>query len=93
MTKFGLGFLGIMVFFILRFLHKLHICINLSSLFFYDFFYTSTGPVFYGKHILDKTQSMEDMFLEEVVQLNDTSSSPEPFFICEFSKGSGQMCC
>lgn len=33
---------------------------------------------------------MEDVFLEEVVQLNGISSSPEPFFTCEFSKGSGQ---
>lgn len=49
--------------------------------------------MFYGKHILDKAQSMEDMFMEEVVQLNGISSSPELFFTCEFSKGSGQMCC
>lgn len=49
--------------------------------------------MFYGKHIVDKAQSMENMFLEEAVQLNGISSSPEPFFSCEFSQGSGQMCC
>lgn len=87
----GLGFLGTVGFFILRLFF--HVCIKLSSLFFYDFFYTSTGPVFYGKHIVDKAQSMENMFLEEAVQLNGISSSPEPFFSCEVSQGCGQMCC
>lgn len=80
-----------MLFFILRLF--LHVCIKLSSLFFYDFLYTSTGPVCYGKHILDKAQSMENMFLEEAVQLNGISSSPEPLFSCEFSQSSGLMCC
>lgn len=42
--------------------------------------------MFYGKHILDKAQSMENMFLEEAVQLNGISSSPEPFFPVSLAK-------